>query len=118
MPSRAAQPARSGTLAGEAARRRAADVLRVGASACSYAAGRLADGLSPAEARQAALDVAGELELVAARLRRLARLDLGPAERRALAVELSASGMSQREVAEQVGVSKRTVWGYLRRGGH
>jgi predicted transcriptional regulator len=34
-------------------------------------------------------------------------------QRRALAVDLAASGLSHQRIAEQIGVAKRTVWGYL-----
>lgn len=116
MRSRVVPPARR-ELTGDVARRRAVDVLRVGESMCAYAAGQLANGLGPAEARVAALDVAAELAETAAALRRLARLDLDRAQRRALAVELAASGMSQRQIAELLGVHKRTVWADLRAPG-
>lgn len=110
MPESAAQPARRETLTGDAARRRAVTVLRLAEAVAGYAAGQLADGLSPEQARQAALDVAGELELVAARLRGLAGLaGLSTAERRVLTVRLVASGMSQRQAAERLGVSRRTI---------
>ncbi len=115
MPSRAAKPIRRGTLTRDAARRQAVAVLRFGESMCAYAAGQLADGLSPEQARQAALDAAAELAGLAGALRRLTRLDLDRAQRRALAVELAASGMSQRQIAEQLGVSKKTIWADLRR---
>jgi DNA-binding NarL/FixJ family response regulator len=110
VPSRAAKPIRRGTLTRDAARRQAVDTLRIGESMCAYAAGQLADGLSPEQARQAALDAAAELADLAGALRRLTRLDLDRAQRRALAVELAASGMSQSQIAEQLGVSKKTIW--------
>jgi DNA-binding NarL/FixJ family response regulator len=114
MPSRAEQPARRETLTRQAARRQAVDVLRVAEAVAGYSARQLSNGLGPEAARQAALDAAGELELVAGTLRRLTRLELNAEQRRALAVQLAASGLSQRQIAEQVGRSKRTVWGYLR----
>jgi DNA-binding NarL/FixJ family response regulator len=110
VPSRAAKPAPRGTLTRDAARRQAVDVLRLGESMCAYAAGQLANGLSAEQARQAALDAAADLAELSAALRRLTSLDLDPAQRRALAVELAASGMSQRQIAEQLGVSKKTIW--------
>ena len=110
MPSSAEQSAERKALA----RREAVTVLRVGESMCGYAAAQLANGLSPEQARQAALDVAAELEITAGKLRRLALARLDPAERRALVVELASTGMSQRQIAVRVGRSKRTVWGYLR----
>jgi hypothetical protein len=57
-----------------AARRQAVDVLRIGESICRYAAEAVADGLTPAEARQAVIGTAGELAELAAALRRLERL--------------------------------------------
>ena len=60
---------------------------------CGYAAASIGNGLSPDDARRAALDVAAELAELAAALRRLTRLDLDAAQRRALAVELAASGL-------------------------
>lgn len=112
MPSSAEQPAERKALA----RRQAVTVLRVAEATAGYAAGQLANGLSPEAARQATLDAADGLEVTAGQLRRLARLDLDPAERRALAVQLAASGLSQRQAARVLGVSKKTVWTYLRPG--
>jgi hypothetical protein len=101
------------TLTREAVRRRAAvDTLRIGESMCGYAAAQLANGLSPAAARRAALDVAGELELMAVELRRLTRLR--PDERRGLAVQLAALGLPTRRIAAVVGVSDRSVRYYVR----
>jgi hypothetical protein len=114
MPSRAAHAAERGTLTREAARRRAVDALRLAESIAGYGARQLADGLGQAEARSAALDVAGELETIAARLRTLARLDLDAAGRRALAVELAASGMSREKIADRLGVTGETARRYLR----
>jgi DNA-directed RNA polymerase specialized sigma24 family protein len=87
-------------------------VLRVAAASAEYGARQLADGLSPAEARRAAVEAAGELEATAAALRRLARLS-GP-QRRAVARSLAGLGWSRREIAVRLGVSDRTVFGYLR----
>jgi hypothetical protein len=50
----------------EAARRRQAEAaLRLAASMAMYAAGQLANGLAPEQARRAAMEAAGELETVA-----------------------------------------------------
>jgi DNA-binding NarL/FixJ family response regulator len=110
VPSRAPAPARV-VLGREDGRRRAVDALRLAESIAAYGARQLANGLSPEQARRAAIDVAAELELIAAELRRLATLT--PAERRRLAAELAASGMSDRAIAEAVGVDRRTVWADL-----
>lgn len=88
-------------------------MLRVAEATAGYAAGQVADGLSPSEAARAALDAADELELMAVQLRRMARPRLGPAERRALAAELVAAGLTQRQAAARIGVSPRRVWDYL-----
>ena len=53
------------------------------------------------------VEAAAELELIAMGLRRLARL--GVEDRRALAVELYARGLTQQRVAVLVGVSERTA---------
>jgi hypothetical protein len=90
-------------------------VLTVASAVAGYAAGQIGNGLGPEEARRAALDAAGELELIAGTLRRIALARLGPPERRRLVAELAASGMSQRRIAAAVGVAKRTVWGDLHR---
>jgi hypothetical protein len=87
-------------------------MLQISEATCRYAAAQLGNGIGPEEARQTALFVAGELTAVAETLRRLARLS--PAERRALTVRLVADGMSQRQAAAVVGVSKRRAWDYLR----
>jgi DNA-directed RNA polymerase specialized sigma24 family protein len=102
------------TAARDAARRQVVGVLRVGASVCAYAAASIVNGLGPAEARRAALDAAVELAGLAGALRRLARLDLDRAQRRAVAVELAASGISQRQIADLLGVHRKTVWSDLR----
>jgi DNA-directed RNA polymerase specialized sigma24 family protein len=106
-------PADRRRAAREAARRREAmAALRVAEATIVYAQRQIGNGLSPAQARQAALEAAGELEVLAGELRRAIRL--GPAERRVLARQLAALGMSRREVAARLGVSERAVWGYLR----
>jgi transcriptional regulator with XRE-family HTH domain len=113
VPTNAEPPAR------EVARRReAVGMLRLAESIAAYAAAQLANGLSPEQARRAALDAAVELDAVAGNLRRLALPRLDVAERRALAADLAAAGMSPRQIAEQIGVAPSTVWDYLsgRRG--
>ena len=97
-----------------ARRREAATILQISEATCRYGAAQLLNGLGPGEARDAALFVAGELELAAAALRKLTRL--GPAERRRLAVQLVRLGWSKQAVAVQLGVSDRTVRGYFRPG--
>lgn len=95
-----------------AARRRDAVVaLRVAESVAGYGARRLADGLGPAQSRAAVLELAAELGEVAAMLRRLARVRAG--ERREEAAELAGLGLSNREIADRMGISPRTVGGYL-----
>ena len=59
------------------------------------------------------MEGAAELVTVAGALRRLTRPDLDAAQRRALAVRLASDGLSQREIARQVGRSERQVWSYL-----
>lgn len=105
MPFRVEQSAERKALA----RREAVTVLRVGESMCGYAAAQLANGLFPGAARQAALDVAGELEDVAGKLRRLALIRLNPAERRALVAELAREGMSNVRIGAALGVHETTV---------
>jgi DNA-binding NarL/FixJ family response regulator len=112
--SRVVQPsARRETLTREAARRQAVATLHLASAIADYAARSIADGLSPQQARAATADAAAELAELAALLRRLTELDLDPAGRRALAVQLAADGLSHRRIAAQIGRSKRTVWGYL-----
>ena len=97
----------------EAARRReTVGVLRLAESLAGYAAGQIGNGLAPGQAREAVIEAAGELELAAAALRRLARL--GPAERRGRARVLHAMGMTRTEIARRLGVSDRAVWYYIR----
>ena len=96
------------------ARRRgeAVELLRFVQAAAGYAAGQLGNGLGPEQAREAALEIAAELELAAVSLRRAVRLR--PAERRALARLLAARGVPTRQIAAQVGVSDRSVRSYVR----
>jgi hypothetical protein len=106
--------ARRKTAAREAERRRrAVTMLQISEATCRYAGSALlANGTGPAEARATVLFVAGELELVAAGLRRLTRLS--GAERRVLAVRLAALGWPTRRIAAQLGVSDRAVRYYVR----
>ena len=87
-------------------------MLRLAESLAGYAAGQVGNGLAPPQAREAVIEAAGELELAAAALRRLARL--GPAERRGRARLLAAKGMTRTEIARRLGVSDRAVWYYVR----
>jgi len=75
-------------------------VLRLAEAIARYSTEQIGNGLSPEQARRAALDIAAELELVAGKLRRLTgplslaecrALDV--ASRRALAVQFVASGL-------------------------
>jgi len=114
VPEPAAQSgnARRKALAREAERRRrAVTMLQISEATCRYAASALANGTGPDEARQTALFVAGELEQVAAGLRRLTRLP-GP-ERRVLAVQLHGFGWTTKRIAAQLGVTPRCVRYYL-----
>jgi DNA-binding NarL/FixJ family response regulator len=96
----------------EAVRRReAAAALRLAATMSTYAARQLADGLSPEQARRAALEAAGELAGVAEQLRRLTRLR--SAERRLLAVQLANFGLTTRQIAQQLGVSDKAARNYV-----
>ena len=67
------------------------------------------------QAREAAVECAAELAMIAETLRRLSRLS-GP-ERRQRAVMLVGLGWSQHRVAVQLGVSDRAVRNYLSRSG-
>ena len=110
----AEQAAARARVAREAARRRqAVTMLQITECTCRYGASVLANGSGPAEARAAALEVAGELAVVAEALRRLARLS--PAERRQQAARLRALGLSQHQVAVQLGISDRQAQAYLAR---
>jgi DNA-directed RNA polymerase specialized sigma24 family protein len=116
VPSRVADPS-AGTLTREAARRQAVNTLRLAADLAAYGARQAGNGLGPAEAARTVIEVAAELEIIAGKLRRLARTArLDPAGRRALVADLAAEGMSQREIGAVVGVHKRTVWGDLHHG--
>ena len=107
MPSPAEPSARRETPTDDAARRSAVTVLRLAEAIAGYAAAQLGDGLGPEQARAAARAAADELAETVATLRRLAGLTTG--ERRERAARLIASGMSQRQAAERLGVSRRTI---------
>jgi DNA-directed RNA polymerase specialized sigma24 family protein len=107
------------TLTREAARRRAVRVLKIAEAIAAHGAEAVGNGLGPEQARRAALDVAAELETIAGNLRRLTRTTarLDRAGRRALVADLAASGLSQRQIADRLGVAKSTVWSDLQRAG-
>lgn len=111
----APKPADRKALARQRARRReAVGVLVVAQSTVGYAITQLSDGLTPQEAREAAIEAASELEAVAAALRRLTRM--GPGDRRRLALLMIAGGMTRREAGVRLGVSERTIRYYLAGG--
>ena len=87
-------------------------MLRIAECTARYGASVLSNGAGPGEAREAALEVASELAMIAESLRRLTRLS-GP-ERRERAVQLAALGWSKHRVAVQLGVSDSAVRGWLR----
>jgi DNA-binding NarL/FixJ family response regulator len=91
-----------------ARRREMVDVLRVAEAVAAYARRQVGNGLAPAEARLAAVEVASELAEVAAALRRLARLSAS--ERRLLVHRLTGLGLSRVQVARRLGCSERTVY--------
>jgi hypothetical protein len=93
-------------------RREAAALLRLMASACGYSAEQISNGMSPAQARQAVVEMAGEFAVAALSLRRLVRL---PArERASRAAFLAAQGLGTTEIATRLGVSPHTAWNYQR----
>ena len=114
VPESAAPSARSTVLTREAARRReAVTMLRITEATARYASVQLSNGIGPAEARETALFVAGELTAVARRLRRLARPS-APAERRRnerreVARRLRGEGLPVRVIAARLGVTHPTV---------
>lgn len=117
MPETLAKAAARKARVREAERRRqAVTTLRITSAACLYGADQLANGLAPAEARRACLELAGELSDVATALRKAAMLR--PAQRRALAHLFASWGMSTRQIADRLGVSDVSVRKYLagRRG--
>jgi DNA-binding NarL/FixJ family response regulator len=95
-----------------AARRRAADVLRLAALASTYAAGQVSDGLGPVEAQVAVRQAAQTLAEVVLELRRLAPLE--PGEVRAAAAEMAGLGIPRREIARRLGITESTARKYLR----
>ena len=97
-----------------ARRREVLAALRLAESVAGYAAGQVADGLGPVEARQVAVEAMRELAGVAAALARLT--ELAPGERRGLAVELRGVGLSAREVAALLAVAPGTARAYRRAG--
>jgi len=94
-----------------AERREAVALLRLIADLAAYSAAQIGNGLSPAEARLAVGQVAGDLAETAARLRRMAR-PLEAAERRRTVGVLFAQGMSGAQVAARVGLSEKSVYRY------
>jgi DNA-directed RNA polymerase specialized sigma24 family protein len=96
-----------------AERREAVTLLRLVADLAGYAAAQVGNGLTPADARAAVRELAGELDAAAVRLRRLARP--APAERRTVVRLLSAQGMSGAQVAARVGLSEKSVYRYRSR---
>lgn len=97
-------------------RARVVDLLRIAEGIAGYAARSLGNGLEPEEARRAVAEAALELEQITATLRRLARPDpvADSAARRAVALELAASGWPARAIAERLGVNPETARRYLR----
>jgi hypothetical protein len=91
-------------------RRQAADLARLTAAICEYTSVRVSNGMGPAEARDAIVELAGELSVASASLRRLARL---PARERAHLARLWAGlGMGTQEIATRLGVSMHSAWNY------
>ena len=112
MPETAASNAARKALAREGSRRRqAVNALAIGECACRYAKSELANGLDPDRARELVLEMAGELTAIAQVLRRVGWLTV--AERRALAVLWSRSGMPTQQIADRLGVSTRSVRNYV-----
>ena len=112
-------PAKPEAAARESARREAVTALRIAGCVAAYAAGQIADGLDAGHARAAVAEAASELASVAAVLRRLSRpVGLDTAERRRQAVELAGRGLTHREIAVRLGMSRQAVSAYLagRRG--
>jgi DNA-binding CsgD family transcriptional regulator len=85
--------------------------LRIAECGCRYAASVLADGASPAEARDLVLEMAAEFEMAAEALRRAVRLR--PGERRPAARMMAGAGVPVKRIAWSLGVSERTVRVYL-----
>lgn len=97
-----------------ARRREAVTLLNVAGGTIHYCVRQLGNGIGPEEARLVAAEAAEELAVVARELRRLTRL--GPAERRVLARQLVALGMTRHEAAVRLGLSDSAVRSYLRQG--
>jgi DNA-directed RNA polymerase specialized sigma24 family protein len=92
----------------QAARRRElVTELRVGESVIGYAARVLANGASPAEARETALEASAELSRLAVALRKSVRLPV--AQRRSLVSRLTGLGYTHEAAAARAGVSVKTV---------
>jgi hypothetical protein len=94
-------------------RRRAVVLLRVVAAEAAYASEQMADGLSPEQARDAALEMAAELEEAAGKLRAAVRLR-SPGQRRTMARLWAGQGMPTKRIAAAAGVTVRQVQKYLR----
>jgi DNA-directed RNA polymerase specialized sigma24 family protein len=93
-----------------AERREAVALLRLVADLAAYGAAQVGNGLTPADARAAVGELAGELDAAAVRLRRMARP--GPAERRLIVRLLFGQGLSGAQVAARVGLSEKTCYRY------
>jgi hypothetical protein len=97
-------------------RREAVALLRLVADLASYGAARVGNGLTPADARAAVRELAGELDAAATRLRRIARPGSpGSAERRLAVRLLFGQGLSGAEVAARTGLSEKTCYRYRAR---
>jgi DNA-directed RNA polymerase specialized sigma24 family protein len=96
-----------------AERREAVVLLRLVADLAAYGATQVGNGLTPADARAAVGELAGELGAAAARLRRIARP--GPTERRVVVRLLFGQGLSGAEIAARTGLSEKTVYRYRAR---
>jgi DNA-directed RNA polymerase specialized sigma24 family protein len=115
VPESAEKHASHNRRAREAARRRdLLTLLGISGATIGYAARQLGDGLPPDQARQVAIESAGELEAVASALYRAVRL--GPADRARSARLLVGAGMTRREAAIRLGVTERTIRYYLAGG--
>jgi hypothetical protein len=107
-------PVEHEAAARESARREAVCALRVAEVVAGYAGAKIANGLGPGQARQAVAEAAAELEAVAAVLRRLSRpVGLDTAERRRQAERLAGRGLTHREIAVRLGMSRQAVSAYL-----
>ena len=103
-------------LARQAARRaEAVRCLQIAECTARYGASVLGDGAGPAEAAEAAREVACELAAVSEMLLRLSRPG-SPADRRLLVQGLDGLGYPRRRMAAAAGVSERTVARYLNGG--